>query len=223
MFRQEENQLSGFARAKNYLIDRLGSEVSSVEKNQSLERLKQIEQELGPVVELYPMWHPLVSHYENDHAPTTLPKKENGYFGLDHTIYFRNGFITCPYVEPEKVLESVERLPHKAIASISAELITDVHFYQKSAHPVLVKCNWSIRPNATSDFIDASVAVPLMLEQLLRGWHESRYDESWDFMQSFLLGQPHGATSSHFINRQTGTVLRKLYKEIVNTGMYGSY
>ncbi len=143
----------------------------------------------------------------------------------DLTTLFIFEMVSSPVhtLSLKKVLESVERLPHKAIASISAELITDVHFYQKSAHPVLVKCNWSIRPNATSDFIDASVAVPLMLEQLLRGWHESRYDESWDFMQSFLLGQPHGATSSHFINRQTGTVLRKLYKEIVNTGMYGSY
>ena len=223
MFRQEESQLSGFAKAKSYLIDRLGSEVSSAEKKQSLERLKQIEQKLGPLVEHYPMWHPIVSHYDNDHSPATLPTKENGYLGLDHTIYFRNGFITCPYVDPQKVLESVEQLPKKAVASIAAEIITDVHFYKKWAYPVLVTCKWNIRPIATDGFIDVSVAAPLMLEQLLRGWHESRYDESWEFMQSSILGQPHGATSSHFITRQTGTVLRKLYKDLVNTGMYGSY
>lgn len=221
MFRQEENQSAGFARAKNYLIDRLGPEVNRSEKEQSLKRLIDIEQQLGPVVDAYPLWHPLVSHYENAHSPAIHPTKNIGYLGLDHNVYFRNGFITCPYVNPEKVIDSVNALPFKPIAKITAEEITDVHFYQKSANPVLVRCEWNTRPNATDGFIVASVAAPLMMEQLLRDWHQSRFDESWEFMRSYILGQPHGATSSHFVTRQTGTVLKKIYNSMVNTGMYG--
>lgn len=223
MFRQEENQSSGLAKAKNYLIDRLGSEVDRSEKEQSLKRLKEIEQQLGPVVDAYPLWHPLVSHYENAHSPAIHPKEDIGYLGLDHNIYFRNGFITCPYGNPEKIIDSVNNLPSKPTAKISAELITDVYFYQKSAHPVLVRCEWNVRPIATEGFIDASVAAPLMMEQLLRDWHESRFDESWEFMKSYILGQPHGATSSHFVTRQTGTMLKKIYNSMVSTGMYGRY
>jgi hypothetical protein len=221
MFRQEESKSSGFARAKNYLVDRLGLEVEREDKLRSLDKLKDIERQLGPVVDAYPLWHPLVSHYKNAHSPAMHPSEALGYEGLDHTIYFRNGFITCPYVKPEDVINSVSKLKHKPTVNFSAELIEDVYFYQKSAHPVVVKCEWIIRPNATKEFVNASVAAPLMMEQMIRGWHESRFDESWETMRPYILGQPHGATSSHFLDRQTGVVLKKLYSSMTKTRMYG--
>jgi hypothetical protein len=221
MFRQEESRASGFSRAKSYLVDNLRSTVQPEEKAKSLKKLEEIEAELGPVVDSYPYWHPLVNHYFNTHSPRMHPNEDTGYKGLDHTIYFRNGFITCPYVKPEDVVNSVAKLPHKTVATISAELIKGVHFYQKDAEPVVVKCVWNIRPLANKDFIDISTAAPLMIEQAIRDWHEARFSETWETMRPYILGQPHGATSSHFVDRQTGVVLKNLYLNMVKTGMYG--
>ncbi|MFP3586888.1 hypothetical protein SCB29_24965 [Paraburkholderia sp. SIMBA_055] len=93
------------------------------------------------MVDYYPSWHPLVCNYRDPRSPATHPGPECGYKGLDHTKYFVNAFITCPYGDGTDVLESVAKLPSHPVATITAEKL-DVTLYNTSVTPILVRCNW---------------------------------------------------------------------------------
>src|SRR5690606_36083864 len=51
--------------------------------------------------------------------------------------------------------------------------------------------------------IPKSLAVPLMVENEIKGWKDSALAERWDTMQPYLLGEPHGARSSLFVSQET--------------------
>ncbi len=105
-FRADESASSGFESVKNYLIKR-GMEAD--ERERSVDKLLDIVDEYGPVVDGYPSWHPLVTHHD-DQCPTMTPNALCGYKGLDHVRYFVNAFITCPYGDGQEILDSVEEL-----------------------------------------------------------------------------------------------------------------
>ena len=214
-FRAEEATARGIERAKNYLVSRNFSET---ERAASEKALLDIIDEYGPVVDGYPSWHPLVRHHE-DRQPETSPSRECGYNGLDHTVYFAHGFLTCPYHDAQKILDSVEALPSHPIARIEAEQL-DVPFYNNGTVPVLVRCEWNgLLENG--HMIPKKWAVPLMLEQELPGWRWSQVAETWETMRPYLLGQPHGNRSSLFVSQDTALAMKKIFGAMAESGMYG--
>jgi hypothetical protein len=199
----------------------LGRTIASERLEESRAVLSDLITLHGPVVETYPTWHPLVADNDNHQSPVTLPSHQCGYKGMDHTIFLRHGFITCPYDSADAILESVEELQQrdatKGVATITAEKL-DVQLYHPGAVPVFVQCKWSIHELNRDGSIPSSLAVPLMLERELRAWRHSQVAET---MASYILGRPCGSRSSLFVNEETGQTLKNIYNTIINTGMFG--
>lgn len=215
IFRAEEAAQAGFERALRYLTPH---DATQAERGAVLETLTRIVAEHGPVVDTYPTWHPLVPQGDPQ-MPQTIVSDRCGYAALDHTIYFVNAFLTCPYGNAEKVIESALRIdpPGKAGRIEAVEL--DVPLYNRAATPVLVSMRWAV-PLENGHQIPASRAVPLMLENEMPVWRWSERGEEWEEMRHYLLGSPHGRRSSHFVSQQTAIQLKKLYEAMGKSGMY---
>jgi len=214
-FRANESAVSGYERAQRYLISR---EMGGDDRERASRCLEELVERLGPVVDSYPTWHPLVANHD-PRCPETTPSERCGYRGLDHTIYFRNGFITCPYHGGQAVLDSVNELPPDEIVSINAEWL-ETPLYSPSATPVLVTCEWH-RPMAMDGTVPEAVAVPMILEREVPCWRWAERGETWESMRPYLLGGPCGSRSSLFINQDTGSTIRKIWRAIVETGAFG--
>lgn len=214
-FRADESARSGFEEVKNYLIRQsLGVE----ERTRSEEMLFNIVDKYGPVIDSYPSWHPLVTnHY--DRNPESTPSKECGYEGLDHTRFFRNAFITCPYGDGQNVIDSVSALPYSHVATITAVRL-DVQFYNPQATPILVHCDWN-KPLERDGMIPASLAIPLMLQKEIPCWEWAAVGETWETMRPYFLGSPYGSRSSLFVNQETGQTMKKIWNLLIYTGMFG--
>jgi len=217
-FRAEEAAKAGFEAAESYLIGRL-REASMQERARSKEALLDILDELGPVVDAYPSWHPLVRNHDNRY-PVTRPSSECGYKGLDHTQCFAHGFVTCPYGDGQAVLDSVEELAYKHPAATITAKRLDVKFYSDSATPILVKCEWS-DTLPMDRLIPLSIAMPLLLEKEVPCWEWSQVAETWESMRPYFLGSPRGARSSLFVSQETGQAIKKVWEALIYTGMFG--
>jgi hypothetical protein len=217
-FRADEAARNGTERVLNYLVPK-PKEATEAERARSREAvLDLIEEKLGPAIDTYPSWHPLVSN-NNCRSPQTLPSDRNGYKGLDHTRCFANGFITCPYDGGQKVIDSVDALPYHPAAFIKAEKL-DVPLYHPAATPILVKCQWN-EPLLNDGTIPLFVAMPLLLEQEIPCWRKSEVAETWETMRHYFLGSPHGSRSSLFVNQETGQAMKKVWNALIYTGMFG--
>lgn len=217
-FRVEEAVQAGYEKAESYLVGRL-LDVSAQERARSKEALQDIVDELGPVIDTYPTWHPLVRHHDDQH-PTTIPGSQCGYNGLDHTRYFAHGFVTCPYGDGKEVIESVEQLAYRhSAATITAERL-DVKFYSSEASPILVRCQWS-KPLPMDKLIPLRIAMPLLLEKEVPSWEWAQVAETWETMRQYFLGSPHGARSSLFVSQETGQAIKKVWEALIYTGMFG--
>jgi hypothetical protein len=214
-FRADEAAASGHERLKTYLISR---HFSPSDRARSENALLDIVEECGPAVEGYPTWHPLVRNHDEQH-PQTYPSDRCLYKGLDHTRYLAHGFITCPYGDGSNIIESVNRIPHHPAATITAEKL-DIKFYNDSVTVILVRCNWSELLEIGS-LVPKKLAVPLMLEQELPCWRWSQRGETWETMRPYLLGEPHGNRSSLFVSQDTALALKKMYRAMVESGMFG--
>ena len=214
-FRADESVNSGFESIKSYFIPR---GVEAEERKRSEDKLLDIVEKYGPVVEGYPSWHPLVTHHD-DQSPATTPSDRCGYKGLDHTRYFVNAFITCPYGDGQEIIDSVESLPYSPVAKISAERL-DVELYQPNANPILVSCDWN-KLISDNCMIPASVAIPLMLQKEVPCWEWSTRGETWESMRPYFIGSPHGSRSSLFVNQETALIMKKIWNLLINTGMFG--
>lgn len=214
-FRADEAALRGFERAKTYLIPR---NASPAERVRAETVVREVLENCGPVVEAYPSWHPLVAQHDG-RDPARFPGENCGYRGLDHTIYFAHGFITCPYHDGSAVIESAQKIRTAHCASIEAEEL-DAPFYNQGTKPILVRCEWS-RPLDTDLLIPKALAVPLMLEQEVPVWTWSQRAETWETMRPYLLGDPHGNRSSLFVGQDTALAIKKIYLSLIESGMFG--
>lgn len=216
-FRADESTERGFEAAKNYLI---GREIALDQRIRSENKLREIIDKFGPVIESYPTWHPLVTHHDQ-RLSETFPSVQCGYKGIDHIVTFVNAFLACPYGESdkEKLLESVERLPSHSAAEIVAEPL-DVQFYHPDAKPVLIKCFWNMRIE-DKGMIPASIALPLILQKEVPSWEWSEVSENWETMRPYLLGCPHGSRSSLFVSQHTALYIKKMWKLFIETEMFG--
>ncbi|MCW0219116.1 MAG: hypothetical protein OJI67_12400 [Prosthecobacter sp.] len=216
-FRADESAKHGREEAVNELITRY---LPNRSKSEAV--LGALIDEYGPVVQSYPRWHPLVSSSPNPSKriwTLNIPEVQTGFKGLDHTIYLRNGFITCPYSNGQTVLDSVDKLKCSPGVSINAERI-NVPLYMPEATPILVKCEWD-HPMESDGTIPKSLAVPLMLETEASCWRDYEVAETWETMRPYILGGPRGSRSSLFVNQETGQVLKNLWNTLISTGMFG--
>lgn len=215
-FRADEARNSGIERARNYLLSR---QIQAAERNHSDNAFYDTIDACGPVVDSYPHWHPLVAAHPDPQAPATAPGPECGFKGLDHTVYFVNGFITCPYSNGQYVIDSVNQLPEHPLAQIVAKPL-DAQLYHPSTTPILVRCVWN-HPLPLDGMIPKWWAVPLILEREVPCWRWAQLAETWETMRPYFLGCPHGSRSSLFVNQETGQAIKKIWNALINTGMYG--
>lgn len=217
-FRITESKADGLKRAMNYFVDLPNNRMSETEKEKARAYLEYCVKYIGPVVHAYPVWHPLVSSGRKRRQSCTLPEWECGYKGLDHTIYFTNGFITCPYSDGEDIIDAVSKLRCK-VAEITAQKLKTV-LYATGTTPVLVRCRWKF--GLLSDLtIPSRVAVALMLQKQLQYWEKSTESLPWERACYSLLGSPHGQLSSLFVNRETGLKMRKVWQAVCAAGVFG--
>ncbi|ENU99408.1 hypothetical protein [Acinetobacter variabilis] len=216
-FRADEAIREGREHVEKYLLSHL-KDLSPVDFEKSRLTLNDLIDQLGPVVETYPTWHPLVSDKRQNYDCIN-PNTDCGYRGLDHTILFANGFITCPYGNGQEILDSVNELRYNPAAEITAERL-DVKLYSSQATPILVRCNWTKRL-AADGTVPLSIAIPLILENELPMWRTAEVAETWDSMRSNFLGKPHGKRSSLFVNQETGQGIKRIWESLINTGMFG--
>lgn len=217
-FRVQEAIEENFERAKRKMIPHnfIGDK-----RRELTEHLRTLTDRLGPVVDSYPIWHPLLVQ-PRPGIPSTHPCERSGWNGLDHTIYFVNGFLTCPYDGAggfERVQKSANEISVPPCAGIDVEVI-DQPYYAPGTIAILVSCNWDI-PLDEGYMVPKSRAVPLMLEAVVPTWRRSEVGETWETMRPYLLGTPNGARSSFFVSQETGLSLKKVYEMIVASGMYG--
>lgn len=221
-FRRNESEEEGFEKAIMYLTHK---DFSPVEKKEIEYYIDDLRVKLGPIVDRYPRWHPLVSNHDL-RIPETRPHEYCGYKGLDHNIYFVNGFISCPYNSCDEIITSVEQQQHSEansryshVATLRAERI-EKKLYNEGTDPVLVVCDWQ-RPIPIDKTIPKNIAIGLMLEQEIPGWRDSQLGETWETMSTYLMGEPCGKRSSMFLDQETGQAMKKVYEAIVYSGMFG--
>ncbi|KXV20421.1 hypothetical protein [Gluconobacter japonicus] len=214
-FRDYEAKERGFEQAKQYLIPRKGN---SQERERALQALHNLVDELGPVVESYPSWHPLVSQHDRK-MPVSRPSSKCGYEGLDHTIYFAHGFVTCPYGAAERVMSSVAAINVPHAAYLTADRL-DAPLYSPDTEAVVVRCHWE-EPLELGKFVPKRVAVGLMLDREIPNWHHAEVGESWETMRGYFLGTPHGARSSLFVSQETAMAMKRIWIAIIESGVFG--
>jgi hypothetical protein len=214
-FRADEAAINGLERAKAYLIPR---QFSPADRARGETVLLDIIDQCGPVVDGYPTWHPLVVNHK-DECPETGVNERCGYKGLDHTIYFEHGFVTCPYHDGGRVIDSVSELPYNNVADITAEKL-ECQFYNDGVTPILVRCVWR-QPLDIGLLIPKRLAVPLMLEKEVPCWRWASRAETWETMRPYLLGAPHGNRSSLFVSQETALAMKRVYMAMVESGMFG--
>jgi hypothetical protein len=215
VFREDEAKERGFERARRYLVPREGT---SKEREGALRVLYDLVDELGPVVDWYPSWHPLVGQHDPT-SPVQSPSEQCGYRGLDHTIHFAHGFVTCPYSGSEEVISSVNEIDVPFGARLSAERI-NVALYNSGTEPVVVRCHWD-KPLELGRLVRKQVAVGLMLDQEIKNWHWSSLGESWETMRGYFLGEPHGARSSLFVSQETALAMKRIWLAVIESGVFG--
>ncbi|EOE6915535.1 hypothetical protein ACKS9G_001986 [Cronobacter turicensis] len=217
-FRVQEEADRGLARAFQKLVPQLGSHQ---QKEEAREAILKVSEEHGPVIDAYPIWHPFVKSAVTNNYFLTTPERENGFKGMDHTIFFANAFITCPYDGGEEILLSVKKLKQDFDVPIYARKM-ETMLYHPKATAVLVWVGVGADDYLNEDMTYRKrIAIALMLERVVPDWRNAQVAETWDTMRPYLLGAPHGARSSMFVDQETGQSMKTLWNTIINTGMYG--
>lgn len=175
---------------------------------------ERLTNELGTSITTYPSWHPLL----------TIPRRQDDepgcflselYKGIDHTIQFVRGFVTCPYSEEtaNALVDSVNKLAGLSAYRMNAPLYSD------HAYPVVVEATEiSLEADGT---IRSRDALAWCVQELVRNAHNAQVAETWWSMRGYLLGQPHGSRSSLLVNQFTGGHMRKILEALNNSGMFG--
>ncbi|MEN4874406.1 hypothetical protein [Kosakonia cowanii] len=218
-FRAEESAQNGFERACKYLTLH-GATLEEREKIRA--KIAEIVSECGPVIDGYPAWHPFLMESDPDNFSPGIPDELPSFRGLDHTVYLTNGIITCPYKHAvEKLFSSVNAICYKHdFVQINIEEIEGIKLYHEQAIPILIRCTWSkgLEEDGT---IPLRTALGLMLEREIPGWRWAQYNQSWETMKGQILGYPHGARSSLFVNQQTGQQMKSVWNQLTKSGLWG--
>ncbi len=205
---------SAAAATKSSALEYLIEGLHSPEKGKVT--FEDLLKELGNVIDDYPEWHPILtlpSQPSGEHV-TSLSQLET-YRGIDHTIMFVRGFVTCPYSEHKAntLVDSVN-----SVDGLHAYRLDD-RLYSDSAYPVVVSAS-QIQLEADGT-IRGRDALAWCTQELVRNAHKAEVAETWWNMRPYILGCPHGSRSSLVVNQHTGGHMRKILETLNNSGMYG--
>lgn len=172
--------------------------------------------ELGNAVDGYPDWHPILTSPKNGSTGhVAYLSQVEGYAGIDHTVEFVKGFITCPYSEDtaRNIVDTVNK-----ISGLSAYQL-EIPLYADSAYPVVVSAtNVVLEADGT---IRGRDALTWFTQQTVKEAWDAQVAETWWNIRSYILGRPHGSRSSLFVNQHTGVHIRKILEALNNSGMFG--
>lgn len=172
--------------------------------------------ELGNATSGYPDWHPILTsppRETNEHL-SSLQQIEV-YRGLDHTIEFVRGFVTCPYSEEvaDRLVSAVNAVPNLNAYRLYEPL------YSNQAYPVVVTA-WNVELEGDGT-IRSRDALGWFVSLSASEASNTQVAETWWNIRSYILGRPHGSRSSLFVNQHTGAHMRKILEALNESGMFG--
>lgn len=211
------------AQLEDYFID--STNLTSTQKNISRNELLRLLTQLGPEVDAYPIWHPILSNYSFLKPPPRnaiiqRPGEQCAYYGLDHTRFFRNGFITCPYgtyEQAETIAEAFTK--HLDTVTLTAEVL-DIKLYNSDTTPILVTYDWDI-PLDQGELIPELIALKLMIRQQFKRFREGDSAETWDNMKLFFLGYSNSSKGPLFVSKKTEYRMKKMWNDLIETEVLG--
>lgn len=178
--------------------------------------VEQLIAELGNATDGYPDWHPILTSPLRDSTEhrSSLHQIE-AYRGLDHTIGFVRGFVTCPYSEEaaDRLVSAVNAAPNLEAHRLSEPLYSD------QAYPVVVAA-WNVELEADGT-IRSRDALRWFVSLSASEAADAQVAETWWNIRSYILGSPHGSRSSLFVNQHTGAHMRKILEAMNESGMFG--
>lgn len=179
-------------------------------------QVEQLFEELGNAIDFYPDWHPILTappRKGSEHISNLSELK--AYAGIDHTIEFVRGFVTCPYSEDraDRLVASVQQVPGLYSRRLEQPLYSD------SAYPVVVVAiDVELEADGT---IRSRDALAWFAQQTAAAADGAQVAETWWNIRSNILGGPHGSRSSLFVNQHTGVHMRKILEAMNASGMFG--
>jgi hypothetical protein len=212
-FRADEAEVEG----RDHAITKLISKLPPEKRRECLEKLDDVIERYGPVVDGYPTWHPFVWGVKN---PLQRPDAEHGYEDLDHVVHLKDAFISCPYSDGTKLVRAINKMDPGPSATLEAETL-DFALYNESVTPVLVTCKWSEAYRLGDRTTPQRIAIGRMLESELKFWQRAEVAETWETMRPYFLGTPHGSRSSLFVSETTGSAMKRVWQAIIGAGVYG--
>lgn len=178
--------------------------------------VEQLFADLGNATDRYPDWHPILTAPPRDSSEHRSSLQQIAtYRGLDHTIEFVRGFVTCPYSETDadRLVKAVNAVPNLEAYRLSEPLYSD------SAHPVVVKA-WNVELEGDGT-IRSRDALRWFVALSASEAANAQVAETWWNIRSYILGSPHGSRSSLFVNQHTGAHMRKILEAMNESGMFG--
>ncbi|MCF8503924.1 MAG: hypothetical protein K9G59_03340 [Caulobacter sp.] len=172
--------------------------------------------ELGNATDRYPDWHPILTCPPRDSREHRSSLQQIGaYGGLDHTIEFVRGFVTCPYSEEDadRLVNAVNAVPNLRAHRLSEPLYSD------KAYPVVVAA-WNVELEGDGT-IRSRDALSWFVSLTASEAANAQVAETWWNIRSYILGSPHGSRSSLFVNQHTGAHMRKILEAMNESGMFG--
>lgn len=95
-FRINESKYNGLQKAIQYLTNIENNGFSTKEREEGKSYLEWLTHRIGPVVDSYPIWHPLMTSSRSKKVRPNHPSAECGYHGLDHTCYLPMVLLRVP-------------------------------------------------------------------------------------------------------------------------------
>ncbi len=196
--------------ALRYLADKLS------DPDAGRDQVRALIDELGSAVEYHPDWHPIITRAQGVQPGTEQNTSlQTLYPGLDHTIEFVRGFVTCPY-DPARADNVVAEA--NEISGIYARRL-DEPLYADDACPVVVQApDMNLAVDGT---IDGPQALRFFVKDIARLAQHAEVAETWWNMRGALLGAPRGARSSLFVDQHAGGHMRKILEAMNDSGMFG--
>lgn len=172
--------------------------------------------DLGNAVDSFPHWHPLLTIPQNGRTgPVSSLSSNETYAGIDHTIKFVRGFISCPYSE-ERANQLVDAV--NQLVGIHAHRLS-VPLYADNAYPVVVEAT-EVELEADGTIRSRDALIWFTEQTIKQAWN-AQVAETWWNIRSLILGTPHGSRSSLFVNQHTGVHMRKILEALNNSGIFG--
>ena len=198
------------ARAIEYLTKSLSNPEAGQRK------VEKLIADLGNAVDTYPDWHPILTAPPRDNSDHVSSLSQlRTYDGIDHTVEFVRGLVTCPYSDKEadQLVDTVNQVPGLHALRLTEPLYSD------HAYPVVVEA-YLVELEADGT-IRSRDALRWFVQQTIKEAEDYQVAETWWNIRSYILGQPHGSRSSLFVNQHAGNHMRKILEAMNDSGMFG--